>query len=434
MSVAAANIETATQVAGRPSRRSLRFDSIFTASSGVAASALGVITGPLLARNLGPAGRGDLAAVLVPTEMLGWLLCFGIPLAAVYNSRRYSARQLVMASWVFAAIVGGAIALASWWIIPWYLRDHAPETIQWFRVFMLSAIVFAPVTTVVELLTARGRIIQYSFWRVFPFVANAFLLVALAITGRLTLGSALAAAFVANALWFVGVIAANQSWPGRGFRPGVLFDQLHYGGRVIIGSVSHVFVSRFDQFLLVGLVPARELGFYVVAVSAASISAPVSEGIATALFPRLIHSRDTGEKQGFGQAIRWSTASSILSGAAIAALAPWVIPWLFGGAFRSSLVALWVLLPGQTASNLATVASQKLMADNRPGTVSASLVAAAIVTVIGLAVAAPPFGVLGAAIVTTVSQLVLLLFVGMALVREGHRDPAGGAGVLADAR
>jgi O-antigen/teichoic acid export membrane protein len=101
-----------------------------------------------------------------------------------------------------------------------------------------------------------------------------------------------------------------------------------------------------------------------------------------------------------------------------------VLPPLFGGAFRASLVPLWVMLPGQCAANVATVVSYKLMADNRPGAASAGLVVAAVVTVAGLAIAIRPFGILGAAAVTTASQVSLLAYVAAALFRGGARNVA----------
>ncbi len=69
-------------------RDRLRFDVLITSGAGLAVYALALITGPLLARTLGPAGRGDLAAVIVPTQVLGFILLFGLPHAAAYYATK----------------------------------------------------------------------------------------------------------------------------------------------------------------------------------------------------------------------------------------------------------------------------------------------------------------------------------------------------------
>jgi O-antigen/teichoic acid export membrane protein len=404
-----------------PNRYSFRFVSLLTAGSGAFIYSLSAITGPLLARNLGPAGRGDLAAVTVPTDMLGFFLCFGIPIAAAYYSREHASRHLIMSSWVFAGVVGAAIALASWWAVPWYLQDHAPQTIPWFRAYLIAAIIFVPVQTAIELLIVRGAMVAFNVWRLFPLVVNSLLIVLLALAGHLTLGTALAAGFGTNAVWFIGVLTVYRAWPGRGFRRDALVKQLHYGSRVTVGNIGGLMVSRLDQFMLVGFVSSAQLGFYAVAVTAAGVTMPVSDGLTTALFPRLLrHSSGTPEHaSAFGKAVWWAIVASVLCSAGAAAVAPWFIPTLFGSAFRASLGPLFILLPGQCAANVGRVVASKLMADNRPGTASMGLVAAAVVTVIGLLLTVEQYGIYAGAWVTTIAQFTYLGYVSVAVWRRG---------------
>jgi O-antigen/teichoic acid export membrane protein len=404
-----------------PNRYSFRFASLLTAGSGAFIYALSAITGPILAQNLGPAGRGDLAAVIVPTDMLSYILCFGIPIAAAFYSREHPSRHLIMSSWVFAVVVGAALTLAVWWAVPWYLQDHAPETIPWFRAFLIAAIVFVPVQTAIELLIVKGAMVAFNVWRLFPLLVNSILIVLLALLGQLTLTTALAAGFGTNVAWFVGVLTVYRAWPGRGFRKNALRKQLHYGSRVTVGNIGGLMVSRLDQFMLVAFVSSAQLAFYVVAVTAAGATAPVSDGLTTALFPRLLrHSAGTPEHvNAFRRAVWWAIWASVLCSLGVAVLAPWVIPTLFGSAFTASLGPLFILLPGQCAANIGRVVASKLMADNRPGTASMGLVAAAVVTVIGLLLTVEEYGIYAGAWVTTISQFTYLGYVSVAVWRRG---------------
>ena len=404
-----------------PSRYSFRFASLLTAGSGAFIYSLAIITGPLLARNLGPAGRGDLAAVIVPTDMVGFLLCFGIPIAAAYYSREHPSRHLIMSSWVWAVVVGGVIAAAAWWAVPSYLSHHAPETIPWFRAYLIAAIVFVPVQTAIELLIVRGAMVAFNVWRLFPLLVNSILIFVLALTDHLTLTTALAAYLGTNIVWFVGVLTVYRAWPGRGFRRVALVKQLHFGSRVTVGDIGGLMVSRLDQFMLVAFVSSAQLGVYVVAVTAAGAISPVSDGLTTALFPRLLkHSAGTQEHaEAFGKAVRWAVVASVSCAVAAAVVAPWLIPALFGPKFSASIGPLFILLPGQCAANVGRVVAAKLMADNRPGTASLGLVTAAVVTVVGLLLTVEQYGIYAGAWVTTIAQFTYLTWVCVAVWRRG---------------
>ena len=118
-----------------------------------------------------------------------------------------------------------------------------------------------------------------------------------------------------------------------------------------------------------------------------------------------------------GRAIILGVVASMLASAAVAVAVPFVIPPLFGHAFRGSVLPVWVLLPGQCAANVATIAAAKLLADGRPGSQSAGLFWAAVTTVIGLFLFVGSFGIIAAAAVTSVSQFVFLGYVTIALRR-----------------
>ncbi len=406
----------------RLSKRSFTFDSLMTAGAGVFAYSLALITGPLLARNLGTFGRGELAAVSVPADLFSWLLCFGLPVAAVYYSRGNTRRSLVMSAWVFSLLGGGLFVAAVWFLIPSYLSGHLPLTIGWLRAFLIVDLGFAPVVTAIELLTAEGQMVAFNLWLRLPLVLNTVAVVGLAIIGRLTLTNALAASLGSNVVWFVAVMIALHAWPGRGFRLTVMRRQLSYGARQVPGLLSNLIVQRLDQFLLVGLVTPSELGVYAVAATASSVTGPLAEGISTVLLPRLLHV-NTQHRTMVWRAVLLGAASSVLASLAVAVAVPWVIPFLFGPGFRASVVPVWIMLGGQVAANVGTIAAAKLLADGRPGANSIALMWAAAATVVGLFLFVGTYGIIAAAAVTTASQVVYLAYVVFALCRKPPPRP-----------
>ncbi len=405
--------------AGAPVAK-LRFASAVNASAGLAVYAMAGITGPLLARALGPAGRGDYAAVVVPTEMIAWLLAFGMPVAAVYYAREHDDRSLIMGSWTLAVAAGCALVVGTWGLVPAYLHGHSATTVPWFRAFLVMAVPFAPVYTATNLLLARGNVVAFNVLKQLTLVVNTVLVVALAVIGHLTLSTALAAALAGDAIAYVATMWHVRAWPGRGFRRRTAALQLRYGARVAPGTMSSLLVARLDQFVLVGAVSSRSLGLYAVAVTGAGLSSPVSSGVAQALLPHLRNlDPSTDPRRHAAQAVRWTLAASVTIATGLAVTAWWGLPLLFGGAFRDAVPLLWVLLPGQVANDLASVLSARLQAEGRPGVQSQGLLAAVVVTVVGLAIAVRPFGTAGAAVVTDLSQLTFLVWVALRGRRRG---------------
>ncbi len=106
-------------------------DTIKTVVAFLGTYGLSLATGPLLAHALGPSGRGDVSAVQVPSQLFGYILCFGLPNAALYYAGKHSRTASITISWLFAVVVGGFVVLALWWVIPSYLHGHSHETGCW---------------------------------------------------------------------------------------------------------------------------------------------------------------------------------------------------------------------------------------------------------------------------------------------------------------
>lgn len=393
-----------------------RYESLVSVGSSAAIYALAFVTGPLLAQSLGASGRGNLAAVLVPTQLLGWALTLGLPIASGYHSKRVEPSRLISSSWVLALAVGAPISAVVWVLAPSYLADYAPVTVLWLRIGLVLGLVLTPMFTGLEILRAQqGAGLRFNLLRTIGPVLNLVSLVVLALLDRLTLETALASALISNFSNALLVIVVLQLWPRRRFQRVVARLQLRYGLRSALGDVSGLLVARLDQLLMVGLVSSRSLGLYVVAVTAATVSTPLAQGLAAALFPHLLHAEPGQQEAQLRRTLGWTAAMTVLTTVALALAAPFLLPWAFGEAFRDALPALWLLLPGQVCLNLSTVRSAALQALGRPGWASIASVTSASVTVVGVVPAVSLMGIEGAAILTSVSQasqLAVLLFVG----------------------
>lgn len=409
---AAQTLATADE-AKASTNRSHRRDTIITTGSGLAVYGLSVLTGPLLARALDTAGRGAYSAVNTPTQIIGWMLMFGLPLATAYHASNNDRRKLWAVSWAFVVFVGIPVVAALWFLVPLFLHQYPGNVVGWFRAYLVAGLLVLPYQSVYEYSRATGKNIKFNVYRSLPLVINTIAVVVLFVVGRLTLNTALAAMCGANIVLPLIVVALERGFVlplRRNLDMSLGRELLNYGRRVAFGLLSTMVLARFDQFLMVGLVSPSQLGLYAVAVTAAGLTAPIAQGVGFTLFPYLRSEKDPQVSwRRMWQALRWVSISTIVMGGLMAVAAPWGLPKLMGDGFRDALPAFFLLLPGQICWNLGEVFKSKLEAENRPGLASNSLLAAAGFTVAVDPFVVPIWGIEGAAIVTSVSQLVYAL-------------------------
>ena len=82
--------------------------------------------------------------------------------------------------------------------------------------------------------------------------------------------------------------------------------------------------------------------------------------------------------------------------------APWLLPWIFGAAYRGAVPLVWLLTPGGIFLACGQVATNLLRGRKRQLAVARAEGVAVIFTVVLLAALVPIIGVTGAAIASTV--------------------------------
>ncbi len=388
--------------------------------------ALSLLTGPIVSRGLGDDGRGSVAAVVVPVQLLTWVFMLGIPYGSAMLVNELPKRRIVDSTWRIALVVNLPVAIVGWFAAPLLLDTHPDEVVTWFRVGMLCVILGLPATSAIHhrMITTGGT------WRT-SLAINAHLLgysvavVVLALVGELTLTTTLCA-------WIGSLVAASalvvlvyRAVP-HGLADAETARRLFRTGRpnaaVTLATVS---LGRLDQVFLAVLGTSASLGHYAIAVTTAQISVPVTNGIASVVLP------DAFAKSGGSverTAIRFVFALSLAIALLSAVTAPWLLPWVFGRDFEPSVGLLWLLLPGQVLFNTAWVCSAGQLGRGEGSDAVRTIGLAALVSTVMLAPVIQLFGAAGAAALTSVCQG---LFLSGVLRARRHRQVATTTDVLA---
>jgi O-antigen/teichoic acid export membrane protein len=178
---------------------------------------------------------------------------------------------------------------------------------------------------------------------------------------------------------------------------------LSYGGRIWLGSISGILLSRIDQTLMTALSGSYALGLYAIAVTVSELPLIINSAVRDVTFATDAAAPDSSR---LTASARVSFVACLAAGVLIGVSMPFWLPWLFGADFADAVPVAAVLIGAVVLGTPGSIGSAGLSARGRPGLRSIALLIAAIVNIVLLLVLAPILGAVGAAIATFVGNLV----------------------------
>ena len=361
----------------------------------------GFVTGPLLAQALGPDGRGNLAAIIVPLTLTPQIMVLSLNLYA----GRQAARKVNVG--LIADTIGGVLVVIGLAIsaLALPLADYLAQGRDTVRAFLIVGFALTPIGLVALLL--ESLLVNLERWRAY-IVARVLMpglqltgVIALYLAGELTVATA---AGLTMCAWLLTMAPLSAALRGAGrlrFSLSFVREGIAFGARAWLGGIAQLANARFDQLLMIRLVDARELGLYAVAVTVSMAPSFFTGALAPPLYARVAG----GQRELIARAMRVTLLAAIGSGLAVAAVTPLLLPLLFGDGFRDAIAMALVLLLAAIPLAGAAVLSSALTADGAPGVPSIAEAIALCITVPGLLLVLPWLGGLGAAIVSGVAYL-----------------------------
>lgn len=365
--------------------------------------ALAFASGVLVARALGPDGRGAYALFVVSTAFGQMLLGLGFGNAALYhlNKRELSASQIVSAVHVVTlaslALTAAGVAALTPLAGSDVLGDRLPA---WLLVAAVPVVIWASALRVV--LQAQSRFVAMGIATVVqPLVMLACVAVAYAVghpTPAHVVGYWIAsnAAMGVFALACIGVANVDLAQVLRPRWP-VLRKMTRFGVQGEAGNVLQLMNYRLDQYVVKGFVGVAGVGVYAVGVSMTEAVWLIANSVALVLVPRLTAARDDEARWMTPVASRNTILAAAAGSAVLAAAAPIIVPAFFGHAYDESVHALWWLLPGTVALTGSKVLTSYIFSQGQPLVNTMITVASLVVTIGALFVLVPAYGVSGAA-------------------------------------
>ena len=376
---------------------------------------LNASTGILTARALLPAGRGNLAAMILWPLFLACTTSLGMPSALIYFLRKYKeeSTRLIPTGLIASLLLGCFAALGGAFFLSFWLHNYSHEVVRAAQFFLLTTPVFAMIETGRAVLEASGSFLASYIVRVSQPAATLIMLLSLLAVHRLNPISAGFVYTVASVPTLLIVLSQVRRLTIGRWRMDIASCRLllSYGirsyGVDILGALS----LQIDQVLVISLLAPAAMGIYGVTLSLSRMFNLFQNSVVTVLFPSA-SGRSADEIR---RMTEYSTrVSTLMTGgcAAVASLVgPFMLKVLYGREYSGASLTLDILLVEVTISGAVFVLAQAYMALGRPGMVT-------IIQSIGLSLSIPMmllliprWGINGAAAALLTATIARFLFV-----------------------
>ena len=363
----------------------------------------------LLARWLGPSGRGLLAIMVQSANVVFALSALGVPVAVTYYASRpdVSSQRLLGNSLLSAAVLA-IVFVPLFWLLRGPIGDlvaRGHSGSAWVLAGALVPLTFLDWSTHNQLLGTL-RFVRFNVLVVVSRLAYVAAICALVGAGGLGVTGGLAALGLASVVMVVGSLPPLL----RGGPPvvdGGLFRALvRYGSRVQVGTILQLLNYRFDVFILQFFRPLREVGYYVAASVLAELVITLANAFQSSVLPLVSHYEGDEQQATTRASLCHHGILAFAATLANAAFAPLVIVYAYGASFHPSLVPMFILLPGMWFLGTGTVVAGDLRGRGRPGLSSAVAAASVVVTVALDFALIPTFGIAGAAVASVAAYVV----------------------------
>ena len=389
-------------------RASFARSAVQTYGTNVAGAVLSLVSVLIIARALGPEGRGNVAYLTAIAWFSASLATVGLQeananiAAADPSSRRALATNSVVLSVLFGvlaiALLAGLIA-----VVP-AVGGESDPALRWVALGFIPLLILQ---ICLRLLVQAdyGFAVSNLSYLIGP-VLNAGLNGIFALFGVLTVEAAVGVWLGGQALGtvvLVWYVLRRQTGFGRP-DAGLARRALGFGARAHIGRVMQLGNYRLDQVLLGAIAGPRELGLYSVAVAWAEALWFLPTTLSYVQRPDLVRARSAAEAaRQSARAFRATTVLTVACALVMVAGAPLLCTVLFGQAFEGAVDDLRVLVAGAFGMVALKILGTALVARGYPGLQSVAIGTGFVFTVGLNVLLIPALGGLGAALASTLA-------------------------------
>ncbi len=380
----------------------------------------GVLSGVVMARGLGPAGRGEFASVILWPGTIEGLVDLGMVASITYFGAKGSPREVlgntiaITLAQTVVLVAGGA------WAVSMALSGYGDGTVRAAQIYVVAMAYTLWIEHGLAFLNGRMRFRSFNGLRLVAVGCSTGGVVGLAIVGQLTvLNVVLMMTLVALATLGVTLVVVWRTGEAHWRSDGRLRQQmLLYGVKVYPGHLSGMFQGNLNQLVIsVALAPAA-MGLYAIATTLAAPIGLLGTTAMLVVIPAMARAGSPAEQRLIaGRVVRLSLWAGALVVVLLLLWVPGIVELFFGARFPAAQHAAGLLLVASILVNTSVVLVAVLKGLNLPGVASKAQVANLVITAIAIAALLGPFGIEGAALAALLGSATNCLALGFVVCR-----------------
>lgn len=360
---------------------------------------------PIIARELGPDGRGLSAAIVGVVTITPVILGLGVPLAA----RRQISAGASLADTVRTARLYSWLTMAPALMVAFPLAllifpdANTPELIAYY-IGMAAVPLSVSWATDVSVLVTGSEFRRMALLGLINSGGTFLVIMGVWLMGELSVASVIYASVVSNLVTFItGTIWVRT----RGGRVSGFTTLVREGLSLTGGQMAEIASRRLDQIIALPLLGPTAAGLYSIAVTVGALSTPIAQSLAAASFNDSVR----GDKAVLRSSVKQAVALSVFSSLGLT-VAAWIfIPVVFGEEFRASVPVAFIAILGSAFVFVGFQCSMILTAQQRGVRMTLAQVAGAIVSLGLITPLAGIWGPYGVAVATALGSAVAFLVV-----------------------
>lgn len=394
-------------------------NSIISFSFRIAIFIFGFFISVILARALGPTGRGIYALIiLIPTIMLR-LGSLGIEAASVYfiGSKRYKIQDIVSNSLLSSIVISLTLILIFFGISNLDIFNNFIQANQINLIYLWLVVLTIPFSLLHGFLRyiflGKEKIVIFNKISIFSTIIQLIAIIIFVLIFRQNIFGAVISYILTNICIAIFVIFLVKKFAKikTYYNKEIFKESIKYGLKAYFGNLAQFLNYRLDMFLVAIFLTPAAVGYYSISVAMAERIWLLPGAFASVLFPRISSLKSVESNNLTPRISRHTFFITIFLSLILAILAKPLIKLFFGITFLPSLMPLLILLPGIIALSVSKILTADLAGRGKPqyGTYS-SFVSLALNVPLNLWLI-PRWGISGAAFATTVAYTLSTLLV-----------------------
>ncbi len=363
----------------------------------------------VVSRALGPSGKGLFSLTLLSANTLVILAHGSLSAANSHFMGRFpdARRALVGNSFLLALVWGAIVALVAYFFIIVQHVSFVPDLGSRLWLIALAAII-----PLMLLEFSHGLVMGLDWIRRFSLtllLTELLVFVGVALLwwmGKLTVLTAVLVWFSARTI--CAFLQAGSAWWRVGWRIAISFHWFKRVTRFILQAhVANVFSflkQRIDMFIIAYYLTAQDVGYYSIAFGMLMVLWYLPTAISQVLIPHISWRDNQAGDQLTPKLSRFGFSISVICAVLIASLGWLLIKIMFGEAFLPAYPALLLLLPGGIIYTLAKMMAGDLIGRGLPKYAMWISIFAFVGNVVINLILIPKFGIVGAAIASSITH------------------------------